>query len=328
MNSTDYRRTDSTSATRGEVVVQMLEVSRYFETRGFVRALTTVSLEVRRGEVLGLIGPAGSGKSTLMRILAGRLSTSEGKAKVFARSPRRLSTRARIAYLPQTPTHARSRFFEDAVGFLADFFGQARRSPKPPVEPSATERRRLWRQILLKHAELVLLDDPFAGSDAEGRDEMNEFIRTLTDQGRTVIVSGSSLGFIETICHRLAVLSRGQIQAIGALEELLATRDSLRYLGELLPEATAQRVLQVVRQDIGASTTPMAAPDTSLPAAAGGAAPPVAPAQPQAAADVILAPLAKAAGPSPAPPEPSKPDIDHDLLATLTKPSDGGEAGG
>jgi len=75
------------------IVATMRHVTRYFENHGFVRALTNVSLEIRRGEIFGVLGPKGSGKSTALRILAGRLSVSDGKVKVFRRSPCRLSVR-------------------------------------------------------------------------------------------------------------------------------------------------------------------------------------------------------------------------------------------
>src|ERR1035438_9350541 len=90
-----------------EPVASMRGVSRYFDQSGFVRALSNVSFEVRRGEVFGLLGPSGSGKSTTIRILAGRLPPSEGKARMFGRPPRRHSARMRVGYLPQRPSHTK-----------------------------------------------------------------------------------------------------------------------------------------------------------------------------------------------------------------------------
>src|SRR5579872_7277399 len=82
-----------------EIVATMRDVTVTFD--GYLtRALARIDLEVRRGEAFGILGPKGAGKSTLLRILAGRLRPTEGKVKVFGRSPRRGSTKARIGYVP------------------------------------------------------------------------------------------------------------------------------------------------------------------------------------------------------------------------------------
>ncbi len=78
------RRKDTTPDNQREPVAFMHGVGRFFDHFGLVRALIDVSFDVRRGEVFGLLGPKGSGKSTTLRILAGRLRPSEGKVKVFA----------------------------------------------------------------------------------------------------------------------------------------------------------------------------------------------------------------------------------------------------
>src|SRR5580658_9776929 len=82
------------------LAAQLQHVQMTFD--GFASlALADVNLEIGRGEIFGVIGPEGSGKSTLLRLLAGRLRAADGKVKVFGRSPRRASIRARIGYLPQ-----------------------------------------------------------------------------------------------------------------------------------------------------------------------------------------------------------------------------------
>src|ERR1039457_4972242 len=115
---------------RRELVAWMRGVSRYAYNPHFVRALTDVSFEVRRGEVFGLLGPSGSGKTTTIRILAGRLSPSEGKARMFGRPPRRHSARMRVGYLPQRPSHTKSHFLAQVVGFLRDVFIWSTRNPR------------------------------------------------------------------------------------------------------------------------------------------------------------------------------------------------------
>src|ERR1700757_983997 len=93
------RQSNSARAARREIVASMQGVSRHFERPSFVSALRRVSFGIHQGEIFGLLRPGDSGKSTILRILAGRLRPSEGKVKVFGRSPRQRSVKARVGFL-------------------------------------------------------------------------------------------------------------------------------------------------------------------------------------------------------------------------------------
>jgi ABC-2 type transport system ATP-binding protein len=323
MRTTSSKHSDPPLAHHREIVAQMRGVSRYFENQAFIRALTNVSFEVRRGEVFGLLGRDGSGKSTAIRILAGRLSASEGKVRVYGRSPRRHSTKARIGYLPERLTHTRSGFFVGVISLLGALFGGRKRHPQSTVLAPAAAKARLsmLRQILIKHPDLVLLDEPFAGLDAADSATMQALIRTLSRQGRTVILSGSSLSCTKDVCDRLAVLSRGRLEATGTLQELLATRNGLRELADLLPQLTAERVLQLIRQEVGASDPPAKTPPETLQAPALGANTEAAPATPdnKTVPEAVLAPMVKAAASDSSSAAESGPTVDHEMLAALTR---------
>lgn len=327
MNTTNSGDLASSLRNRREIAVQMQGVSRYFDNANLGRALSNVNLDVRRGEVFGLLGQVGSGKSTAMRILAGRLSPSEGKVKVFGRSPRRRAARARTGYLPQNPDHARSQFIFGTIRFIKDLFTRHERGARPANTAGETgrrERRHSLLQILIKRPDLILLDEPFATMDATESGELKEFIRSHAQQGRTVILCSLSLTHTKDICDRLAVLSRGQIVAVGTLHELLATRDSLDYIGGLLPEATAERALQLIRQDLAASDSPDTARLDSLESTLPGGNTTVAHGisdKHEATADSILAPLTKVATAKRVNTSEPSSTVDHELLATLTKDS-------
>ena len=302
----------------------MRGICRYFDQPGFVRALTNVNLEVHRGEVFGLLGPAGSGKSTLINILAGTLSPSEGKAKVFGRSPRRRSTRARIGYVPQNANETRSNLFADVVDFLKEVFWLTKigsRTPHPPSDAKGKDHRGILRQILLKNPELVLLDEPFSELDPAACDEVLEFIRVLKQRGRTVILSGRSLTHTKEICDRLAVLRHGQIEVMGTLHDFLARGDALYCVSDLLPQTTAERALNLIRLDLGVPgdldqslvETQTIASETST--------------SELSTPEGILQPLVKGVEPDPAPKVQSEVTVNHELLAALTRnPPDGGRS--
>jgi ABC-2 type transport system ATP-binding protein len=257
MRTTEDQQLGLVGANRREVVVKLRAVSHYFDHLGFVRALNNVSFEVRRGEIFGLIGPAGSGKSTVIRILAGQFSPSGGKAKVMKCSPRRRAAKARIGYLPQNLSHAHSHWFVGIGRFFRMFVGWPKTDTgTASIKTAEKERRTILKRLLIKQSDLVLLDDPFTGMDAANSAEMKGYIRALARHGRTVVLTSRSLIFTKDICERLAVLCGGRIEAVGTLPELVATRDSLSYIGDVLPSATAERLLELIRQDLGLADLP------------------------------------------------------------------------
>jgi len=313
---------------RREVAAWMRGVSRYFDSPRFVRALTDVSFEVRRGEVFGLLGPSGSGKSTAIRILAGRLSSSEGKARVFGCRPRRHSARMRVGYLPQKASHNRSPLFAQVAAFLKDLFIWGKRRPgSEPVEMTAgNERSSVLKQVLLKSPDLLLLDEPFAGLDATGCAEMRDLIAAWARRGKTVILTSDSLTYAKDVCDRLAVCHAGRIEALGTLDEILTTTDAIRVTGPVLPPETAQHVLKALCENLG---RPSSAVEPSSPSPQGD--PPIAegavtePAVGATRAEEVLAPLV--GGPRQAASKEVREHIaspvNNDRLAALTKPTPG-----
>jgi len=208
-------------------------------------ALADMSLDVRRGEIIGLIGPEGCGKSTALLILAGRLPPSDGKVRVFGRPPRRASVRARIGYLPQNPRRPNGpglfRLLQQRLGKLA------RNEEKlESVVPNNLHVARL----LLKNPDLMVLDSPFTGLDTAAKREMKERICDMARHGKTVILGDRLLSPAMDVCNRMAIMFRGQIQAIGSLGELLSVPDAIRILGPVLPPASAERVLTTIREEM------------------------------------------------------------------------------
>src|ERR1017187_1591945 len=197
MRPADTAHSQSEPPHRRELVARMQGVSRYFEKPGFVRALTDVRFEVRRGEVFGLLGPSGSGKSTTLRVLAGRLSPSEGKARVFGRSPRRHSARMRVGYLPQRPSHNKSHLWAQSIGFLKDLFIWHKRHPRsePNYIMPRNERSLILKRVVLRNPHLLLLDEPFAMLEPAGCAEIKDVILALARRGKTVILTSDSLTY-------------------------------------------------------------------------------------------------------------------------------------
>lgn len=330
------------SMNNSEVVVSLRGVGRFFDDFHFVRALIDVNLEVRRGEILGLLGPKDSGKSTALRILAGRLRPTEGKVTVFGRSPRRRRVKARIGYLPEPLGHGSSRSSAGLTGFLRQLFGgfsarsfseRRKRAIQrgPETHPAAellpgAHREITLTQALLNSPDLVLLDEPFFAQEPDDSQETKALILALARRGKTVVLTGDSLLHAPDICSRLAVFYAGRIQAIGTLPELLRHPDAIRFTAPLLPRQTAERALNVIKHDLqcsGLASSPLDDQASSDKERAEDRRPPAHVPSPSQSdiADRVLAPLASPPGAKPVSESqpPLDATVDHERLDQLAK---------
>jgi len=261
----------ATPAAPGEVVVSVRGLTKVFKdfwNRPKARAVDNVDFEVRRGEVFGLLGPNGSGKSTTVKLLLGLLYPTKGHIEVFGHSPRHVSTKARIGYLPEESylyRYLNSRetldFFgnlfqldkgerNDRAEQLLDMVGLGQTRTRAIGEFSKGMQRRIGlAQALINDPDLIILDEPTAGLDPIGCREVKDLIVALARRGKTVILSSHLLSDVEDVCDRVVIYYGGKIQAAGPLKELLAKPDSLRITTPVLPRATLERVLATIRQD-------------------------------------------------------------------------------
>lgn len=253
------------------------------------RALSRVDVEFRRGEVTAVLGAKSAGKSTLLKVLAGRLRATEGSVKIFGRSPR--SVKARIGYLP-------GKVDSRPAGFVDRLLGKKREA-----ESGARGVARLT-QAILGNRDLVVLDDPFVDLSAAEISEAKSLIRDLIGRGKTVVLSSDALMDVKDLCEQIVILHEGRIQAVGTLPELLTSGSAIRFLPAVLPNEIVERVLTVLRREI-LSTTSV----TNM-------------AQSSAKAVEVEKPPAKPKGPAAETPASSKPDdsIDHEKLEGLVKP--------
>lgn len=284
-----------------EIVANLRDVTVTYD--GYLtRALARVNLDIRRGEITAILGPKGAGKSTTLRLLAGRLRPTEGSVKVFDRSPRSGAAKARIGYLPGKMDS------RQAAGFLTRLVGGR--------AEAASAGRGVARltQAMLGNRDLLILDDPFLGLEPAEVIEAKSLIRDLAARGKTVILSGDSLLEVKDFCHRMALLHDGRVQAAGTLTELLGSGEALRFFPSILPHAIVGRVLTVLRQEILATSS---VGDVAPELAQKSAEPTLALKQ----SDQKLAPLTKPQESAPAVSARSGADdsIDHDKLEQLTK---------
>ena len=200
-----------------------------------VTALDAVAFSVRRGEVLGIIGPNGSGKTTLFECLGGVLAADAGHALSADRVLSRRERSALIFYLPDAIAPWPAQHVRWALDFTLDFFGGAREHRPEIVERlglqpfmdvpigclSKGQRKRVLLALgLLVPHPLLLADEPFDGLDLKQSREAATALRSALARGRTLCLSIHQLSDAARVCDRFVLLSGGTVRGEGTRDEL------------------------------------------------------------------------------------------------------------
>jgi ABC-2 type transport system ATP-binding protein len=224
-----------------------IEVRSLRKEYGRKIALHGLDLTVQPGEVFGFLGPNGAGKTTTVKILLGLVAATSGEARIFGRPAGDAEARRRVGYLPEN-----FRFHDWLTGYsLLDFHarlsgvGAAERRARIPrildqvgLGGRGADRIRSYSkgmtqriglaQAIIHEPDLVLLDEPTSALDPVGRREVRDLIRTLRARGMTVFLNSHLLSEVEMVCDRVAIVDRGRVVRIGALQDLLGGVPELR----------------------------------------------------------------------------------------------------
>jgi ABC-2 type transport system ATP-binding protein len=204
-------------------------------------ALDQLNLQVRPGEVFGLLGPNGSGKSTTLKLLLGLIVPSEGEARIFGMPPESLDARRRVGFLPENPYFygfltgdETLRFYgklcgvtgtklEKRIEELIDLVGLQNGRERPLRSYSKGMLQRIGlAQAMIHDPDLLFLDEPTAGVDPLGSVQIRDLILRLKKMGKTVIFSSHLLEQVQEVADRVAIFSLGKKVLEGSLESLLA----------------------------------------------------------------------------------------------------------
>src|SRR5437899_651574 len=219
---------------------KLTKVYRDFWGRQKKVALRALNLQVNRGEIFGLLGPNGSGKTTTIKLLLGLLFPSDGEAFVFGEPAAEVRKNERIGYLPEESYLYRFLNAEETLDSYGRLFKldpgerQKRAAKLIEIVGLAADKKRILKeyskgmrqriglaQALINDPELVILDEPTSGLDPLGTRWMKDLIIELRDEGKTIIMCSHRLEDVQDICDRVAILSEGELRKLDSVKKLL-----------------------------------------------------------------------------------------------------------
>jgi ABC-2 type transport system ATP-binding protein len=208
---------------------------------GDVTAVDYLDLEVRRGEVFGLLGPNGSGKTTTLKMILGLVKPDSGSVNVLGINVEDdpVAVKRKIGYVPEAPRIYEFLTALEFLDFTGDVYGMAPEEKKKRIEEfvraldlegregdiissysEGMKQKVVIISALMHKPELLLLDEPLSGLDPKSARIVKDLLRELASQGVTTIMSTHILEIAQAMCDRIAIMYGGRLLALGTMEEL------------------------------------------------------------------------------------------------------------
>ncbi len=240
-------------ASKAVPAIEMIDLTKQF---GTLKAVDHLSLEVEQGEIFGLLGPNGSGKTTTINMLSGLSVPTSGEVRVMGYDVRRQARAVRqiLGAVPQETALYEELSAWANMEFHADLFGIPRKEKKERIiamlqlvqlldckdSPVRTfsggmKRRLALARALLHDPQLIYLDEPTLGVDIQARRAIWDYILSLRDQGKTILITTNYLEEAQALCERLAIIDHGTLVAMDTPEHLKQT-----YGGSVVEIETAR----------------------------------------------------------------------------------------
>ena len=215
-----------------------------------VAGLKPLTLAVEPGEVFGYLGPNGAGKTTTLKLLMGLIFPTGGSARILGMEIADPRMKSQIGFLPEQPYFYDYLTASELLEYYAQLSGVPGRERTRRVQEmlarvgmaasARTQLRKLSKgmmqrvgiaQAILHDPKVVFLDEPMSGLDPLGRREVRDLIQSLKDEGKTVFFSTHILSDAEALCDRVAILHKGELRGVGAVDELTArTQNKIEIL--------------------------------------------------------------------------------------------------
>lgn len=248
----------------------LTKVYKGFWKRRGVLALNKLNLNIKKGEIFGLLGPNGSGKTTTIKLLLGLIFPTSGTVHILNKPSTDVNIKNKIGFLPEETYLYKFLNAEETL----DFYGQLFKIPKdtrkeridylikevglegakkrPLKEYSKGMLRRIGlAQALINDPELIILDEPTSGLDPIGTREIKDKILNMKRHGKTVFMCSHLLADVQDICDRVAILNNGDLQIIGSVKELVSNTDVVEILAKNLSKEVLEEIRGFIMQKRG-----------------------------------------------------------------------------
>ncbi|MEX1016251.1 MAG: ATP-binding cassette domain-containing protein [Phycisphaeraceae bacterium] len=267
---TTPRHAPDHSADTSELIVKCVQLTKMFRDfwmRNRVKAVNAIDLEVRRGEVFGLLGPNGSGKSTTIKMILGLLHPTAGRIAVFGHHPRDVAIKKQIGFLPEETYLYRFLNARETLDYYGRLFHQHRRQRKQRIETllemvgldkvanrpvgeysKGMQRRIGLAQALINDPQLLILDEPTTGLDPIGTRQIKDLILELKHRGKTILLCSHLLADVEDVCDRVSIMFGGKVRREGTVDQLLVQESLTNIQTSQLSADDIEAVEQLLQQ--------------------------------------------------------------------------------
>ncbi len=264
-----------------EYAIETISLTKVFSDwwgRAKVFAVDDLNLKIQSNEVFGLLGPNGSGKTTTIKMLLGLLHPTKGHALVLGGDSTHPKINQRIGFLPEESYLYRFLNARETLDFYGRLFGLAPKIRAMRIEallemvgltavagrPVGTYSKGMARRIglaqaLINDPDLLILDEPTTGLDPIGTRQIKDLIIKLAERGKTILLCSHLLGDVEDVCHRIAILYGGKVQAAGRVKDLLQQTNKRQILTDAISDGAVERIKSVLAAEHAACevTAPM-----------------------------------------------------------------------
>lgn len=251
----------ASAAADADVSIEVNGVSKFF---GELAAVNNLTFSVKKGEVVGFLGPNGSGKTTTMRMLTSFYTPDVGAINIdgLDTKDRDIATRERIGYLPENNPVYADLLVNEYLDFVADLRGLTKSGRRENIARTVEEtglqdvymrpigqlskgykQRVGLAQAIVHRPSILILDEPTEGLDPNQRLTIRDLIRSL-GQERTVMLSTHVMQEVENTCERILLISRGRLVADSSVKELLQRAQGIRTIHIEVEGAEVEKSLE------------------------------------------------------------------------------------
>ncbi|MBU5438973.1 ABC transporter ATP-binding protein [Tissierella sp. MSJ-40] len=221
-------------------MLKLKNISKTY-SKGTIKAVDNIDLDIKSGEIFGFLGPNGAGKTTTIKMIVGLLKPDTGQVfidniDVWKNS---LEAKAKISYVPDNPEIYDKLKGIEYLNFISDMYGVPKNVREEKMNyysemfnikealgdiigsySHGMKQKLVLTSALIHDPQLFILDEPMVGLDPKSAFQLKEIMRKRCDEGKTVFFSTHVLEVAEKLCDRIAIINKGKIIAMGTMEEL------------------------------------------------------------------------------------------------------------